>query len=397
LFPVTDRFLNSIRYSHTKMTRVDLYRDQQPLVTSLPLLTASVTDDYTADVRRRCDVTLAGTEDVMDLLPTQAEGEGGLWPIGNEIRIRSGIVYSDGDEELVPMGVFRIANPVIRVGADGDRVVSIKGYDRSRAVSRARFIEPYQIAQSAFDVPLEIKALVKSRIPTMADDEFILMSSDYDPPPRAFLRDNDPWKDAAVEMAKGIGAEVLFDGLGRLVVRPAPDPIADPVTFSYVEGEDCTLLDLDRALDDEQGYNGVVASSQSTDNEEIFEGQFWDTDSTSPTYFDPDYPEKSIYGQMPYFYVSEFIRTDQQAKDAAKGIFGSVTGILESYDFTAICNPAHESGDTIRVIQSLANADDVNLAQVFNFNLTGGTMTVQTRRRAIGGNVTPVGVDQVME
>jgi len=368
------------------MTRVDLYRDNQPLVTDLPLLSANVQDDFTADVRRRCDVTLPGTQDVMDLLPEHPQGEGGLWPVGNEIRIRSGIVFPE-HEELVPMGVFRIANPTITINSQGERVVTIKGYDRSRAVSRNRFIQPYIITQTAFDVPLEIKKLVQDRLATLGDDEFILMSTPYDPPPRTFLRDNDPWKDAAVEMAKGIGAEVFFDGLGRLVVRPAPDPVADPIVFDYVAGEDATFIDLDRSLDDEQGYNGVIASSQSTDNDQVFEGQYWDTNSESPTYFDPSYPEKSVYGAIPFFFVSEFIRSNQQARDAAKGEFNRSTGIIEVIDFSAICNPAHESGDTVKIIEENSNTNDVNMLNVINFNLTDGTMTAQTKRRVAGGSV----------
>jgi len=384
MWPVTLRFLHTLRFNHTKVTRVDLYRDAQPLVTNLPLLAATVDDDFTADVRKRCEVVLPATAEIMEMLPSQASGKGGLWPLGNEIRILSGIQYSDGEEELVPMGVFRISAPQIRTDSSGERTVVIQGYDRSRAVSRNRFIEPYIIPVEALDVPLEIKRLVQNRLPILEDSDFVLTASSFNPPSRTFLRDNDPWKDAAVQMAQGIGAEVLFDGIGRLVVRPAPDPVADPVVFDYIGDSEATILDLTRSLDDEQGYNGVVASSQSTSNSDTYEGQYWDTDPASPTYFDPMYPAQSIYGAVPYFFVSEYISSDQQAKDAAKAIFNRVTGVMETYDFSAICNPAHESGDTVKVQVDDANADDVNILNVIHFDLVEGVMTAQTRRRAIG-------------
>jgi len=354
------------------------------MATSLPLLSATVDDDRSADIRRRCDVVLPGTKEVMDLLPEQPIAEGGLWPTGNELRIRSGIKYDTGEEELVPMGVFRIANPVVSTGSSGERTVSIKGYDRSRAVSRNRFIVPYILPLAALDIPAEIKRLVQNRVPTLSDEEFILMVTDYNPPPRTFTKDNDPWKDCAAEMAKGIGAEVFFDGLGRCVVRGAPDPLADPISFEYIEGEEANYTDLERNLDDEQGYNGVIASSQSSDNDVVVQGQFWDTNPNSPTYFDPQNPVASIYGAVPYFYVSEFIRTQDQADDAARGIFNSVTGIVESIDLSAICNPAHESGDTIKVVSTDANVNDVNLMDAIKFDLVDGTMSAQTRRRAVG-------------
>jgi len=320
----------------------------------------------------------------MDLLPQHPTGTGGLRPTGNEIRIRSGIIYDDGEEETVPMGVFRISNPVVSITSGGERVVSIKGYDRSRAVSRNRFIEPYNIPVTAGSIPQEVKRLILSRIPTLSNEEFILMNSDYNPPPRTFLKDNDPWTQCAQEMVKSIGAEVFFDGLGRLVVQPAPNPLADPITFEYVQGAEATFDQTERNLDDEQGYNGVIASSQSSDNDEVVEGQFWDTNPTSPTYFDPLFPDKSIYGAVPYFYVSEFIRNQQQADDAAQGLFGSVTGIIESIDVDAICNPAHESGDTVKVEVEDVNVDDVNLLDAIKFDLIQGKMGFRTRRRAVG-------------
>jgi hypothetical protein len=82
--------------------------------------------------------------------------------------------------------------------------------------------------------------------------------------------------------------------------------------------------------------------------------------------------------------VSEFIRTQDQADDAARGIFNSVTGIVESIDLSAICNPAHESGDTIKVVSTDANVNDVNLMDAIKFDLVDGTMSAQTRRRAVG-------------
>jgi hypothetical protein len=386
MWPVSDKFLVALRFSHTKVTRVDLYRDNIVLESDLPVVNAKVEEDITADVRRRCNVSLPLTPDILSLLPRSPDQTGGLWPIGNELRIRSGIIYDDGTEELVPMGVYRISKVDMGSSFSGDRTVEIQGYDRSRAVARNRFIRPYQITQEAEDIPTEIKRLLQNRLPILGDEDFSLMSSDYNPPPIAFLRDDIPWKDAAVPLAKSIGAEVLFDGEGRGVVRPFPNPDNDPVSFEYVEGETAIFLDMKRSMDDDQGYNGVIASGQNSQQDvQPPEGEAWDDDPTSPTYFDPAYPERSIYGSVPYFYVSEFLLTDDQCKDAAEGILRDVMGVLETIDLSTICNPAHEVGDIAKLLHTNIQVDDLCVMYTLSFNLgdDDNTLTASTKRRRL--------------
>jgi Domain of unknown function (DUF5047) len=386
MWPVSSKFLSAMRYSHTKVTRVDLYRDNVVLESDLPVNTAKVEEDITADVRRRCSVSLPLNSTVLDLLPRSPDEFGGLWPIGNELRIRSGIIYDDGTEEMVPMGVYRISKVDMGSSSTGDRTVEIQGYDRSRAVARNRFIRSYQISQEAEDVPTEIKKLLQNRLPILGDDDFSLMSSNYNPPPIAFIRDDIPWKDAAVPLAKSIGAEVLFDGEGKGVVRPFPNPDNDPVAFEYIEGETAIFLDMKRSMDDEQGYNGVIASGQNSEqNEAPPEGEAWDDDPTSPTYFDPAYPDRSIYGAVPYFYVSEFLLTDEQCSDAAEGILRDVMGVLETIDLSAICNPAHEAGDIVKLKHEDIQVDDLCILYTLSFNLGNedNTLTAATKRRRI--------------
>lgn len=386
MWPVSERFLKTLRYSHTKITRVDLYHDNQPEVTDLPVLDVVVEDDSTADVRLRCEVSLPATSEMLALLPQNPELRGGLWPLGNELRIRSGIRFEDGTEELVPMGVFRISKPGISSTSQGERTIRIQGYDRSRAVSRSAFVNPYQITLAAMDIPTEIKMLIMSRLPMLTDDDFVLMSSSHIPPPVTFLRDNDPWKDAVVPLAKSIGADVFFNGEGKLVLKPFTNPASDPISFEYIEGTEAIILALDRQLDDEDAYNGVVVVGKSSEEDVAPpRGQAWDTDPLSPTYFDPAYPDLSHYGAVPYFFESEVVVTDEQAKDAASGLLLDVMGVIESIDFTSICNPAQRSGDLIRVKNEDTNVDELASLISLRFGLgqEDWTMSGTTKRRKL--------------
>src|ERR1035437_8497903 len=63
---------------------------------------------------------------------------------GNEIRVYRGFVYSDGTEEFVPMGVFRISKPVVN-DKIGELNVTLNGNDRSAWISRIKWQSPYVI------------------------------------------------------------------------------------------------------------------------------------------------------------------------------------------------------------------------------------------------------------
>lgn len=355
MYGVTPRFLETIRESHTTVAFAELY-NKGTMIASLPIISGSVTDDSEALQRRRATIALPGTREVLNLLPDTHPLQGGLWPLGNEIRILAGLVYADASQELVSMGWFRISKPSID-DTEAGAVVGVDLYDHSRTVSRARFVTPYSIKQGTRYVDA-IRDLIMSRMPTLTEDDFLFDEvPNYTTPQLTFIQDDDPWE-MATNMAGSLGCELLWNGDRKVVLRAEPDPAVTPSAFDYVEGEDATFTGIRRSLDDENTYNGCIVRGESSSNSKPVEGQAWDTNPNSPTYFDPDRPELSEYGPVPFFITSEYVTTTQQAVQAAEANLLQKLGVVENVEFDGVVNFAHEANDVARIRRDRINIDN---------------------------------------
>lgn len=388
MYPVSAKFLKALRKNHTVTNRVEFLRGGE-VVAETSVLGGTVSEDRTAQVRRRCSLSLSGADGAVPLPGVADYLASPLWPIGNEVKVYSGIRFNDGTTEEVPMGVFRIARPRLS-HADGELIVGVDGYDRSRAVSRNRFTSAYWIAGGT-DYGAAIEALIRNRMPSLVDSDFLFMPTDgsdggtpFTTPWIVFLPQDDPWE-KALEMAKACGAELFFDGNGRCVMQPEPDPLFTPSVFDYVAGQTATFATLDRDLDDEEAYNGVIVTGANNDNASLIpRGAAWDTAPTSPTYYDPDYPSQSFYGAVPYFYTSEYITTNAQAVATAKAMLLSVIGIVETVDLGAVSNPAHVGGDVVKITDPRTGIDGNYLLDSLNITLgDAGGMSATTRKRRV--------------
>lgn len=404
MWPVSDRWKQAIRQDHTKVDYVDLYLRSEPVALDIPLLSGQVTDDSQANFRRRCNLTFPGTAEVLALLPQSPGPDVGLWPLGTELHVRSGIRYDDGTEETVPMGLFRVSKPTLVDGPSGFNLV-VDGYDRSRAISRNRFTRPYIVAASVAGgvdeenrMHFAIRKLIKDRLPFMTDDMFIMadyIEGGYGIPAMAFIKDDDPWE-CVQRMAAAMGAEVRFLGNGYAEIREIPKVHNQPVVASFLENEEAILIQMGRSIDDEQAYNGVVVVGENSNNVDPETGvsyppvlgQAWDTDPDSPTYYDPAYPELSTYGAVPYFYSSQYIYNEEQARLAAEGLLQQNSGVMENIEFGGICDPSLESTDVIQLanermgISTLCILDSITFGLGADSNMAGAT---RRRRVIVGG------------
>lgn len=386
MYGVSARFLAAVRAGYTDYCEAEFYLLDELLMT-VPILTGSVNADKTADIRRSCDVSFSqeniaipGVNDYFD---------SPLWPIGNEIRIKAGVQFDDGTRELVPMGMFRVSKPKF-VDTGGEIAINVQGYDRSRAIKRARFTKTYRIANGT-DYSTAIMALVKNRIPTLNDEDFVeWMVTDgsdgndaFDTPEIIYTPDDDPLVELN-NLAKAVGAEFLFDGNGKPVLRPEPDPQYAPSTFDYIKGNNATFDSVSRDMDDEETYNGVIVVGNAVKNVGVARGAAWDINPASPTYFDPTRPDESSYGPVPYFFTSTYIKNNTQALKVANAMLPRVIGVMESVQFDGITNYAHEESDVVQVTDLDIGVNAAYLLESLRFGLGfDGSMSGQTRRRRI--------------
>ena len=145
--PLSARFAAAMSADHAIISRFEIWSPSQtsgPIYTS-PYLGGPSTSDYNSGVivdgtvsfakssnqRGQCQVTIASPDG--SLIPTSNSSL--LTPWGNEIKLFSGVAFSDGTAEFVPMGAYRI-NQVQVTEQRGAPQMVVNGYDRSRNVSR---------------------------------------------------------------------------------------------------------------------------------------------------------------------------------------------------------------------------------------------------------------------
>lgn len=361
--------------------RAEVYRQTEKLM-DVEVLSGSITDDKFAAIRRRCNVNLY--PDFSIIPAVDVRWDRGLWPVGTELRLYQGIRYGmQWRSEEIPLGPYRIGRPALEY--DGTSVsLSVEGYDRSRTVSRARFTDTYVILRGA-DYGIAIHDLIHSRLPWLDyDADFDFMdtadirdatgASTWYTPGIAFDAQDDPWE-KATEMANAIGAELFFrpdvtaPSGAKCVLRPEPLTQYEEPVFRYTDHEDCLIEHVKRDLDDESAYNGVIVVAEDTDLPRPLRAEAWDTNPNSPTYYDPQYPELSVFGAVPFFMTVQYATQQSQVDRAARGNLEKRVGILENVQFTSIANFAHESGDVIQIERPELNVTGRFVLDVFTHSL----------------------------
>lgn len=378
------KFDLEIKGSFTNVVTAELFwrNESQGFI---PIIGGDYTEDRNAEIRRTCSVVLDPT-----VIPAQSfSDDRGLWPTGSEIQLHSGIQFANGQQELIPVGRYRVSKPVITDTGD-ELAFKIDGYDRSRMCMRAGFTGSYQIF-SGTDVARAIRDVLFTQVPWLIDHVTIdFMKTDgsdggipHTTPSMVFLTSDNktPWA-VAQELAASVGAELFFNQKGDLILRP--EPTREEVDWDYSEGEHTNLLSVERSLDDDASYNGVILDSSNTELPQPIHAQVWDRNPLSPTYYDPGNPGDSIYGPYPYYYQSEIITTQMQAVKAAYAMLKKVGGIAENITFSAIPHPAHETGDVVRVKRARVNVDSTFTLDSLKIMLGHeGTMGVTTRTRRL--------------
>lgn len=297
-------------------------------------------------------------------------------PATVQVRFRApgGTVRSD-------YGQYSVDNLEVTESKEGV-TLSAEVSDNSRTVSRARFWRPVLIGA---------RTPYATAFHTLLDD--IL--------PRAEIQvghttartgglgwlEQDDRLAAVNEMATAIGFRFDWnaDGKGNVDIVSDVDISDDPV-WTFIDGGNARIISADRMLTDERSYNGVVAMGEASgsDRPPIRE-EVWDTDPSSPTYFDPNNPAASVYGPVPFFYVSQLITTSRQARDAARARLPKVLGLVEVLKFRCLPHPGIVPGDPIRVERPRIGVSGTFIVSAVDLPWTGkgGAMTVVCRERRV--------------
>ena len=361
----TAAFDTAIQQGHVVHVVADVLENGRAVLSGLPVLGGGVDVDSSADVRRRCKV------DVVDPTGTLTPNDPSdlLSPYGRELRLRRGVLFSDGTSETLTIGTFRISS--VDVGhSSTSRKITVTGFDRARSIGRARLETPYTI-EAGTNYVTAIHRLLSSRMPGLV----LRSGTTTRTTPLIVLEQMaDPWK-AASDMAESLGCELFFDPDGACVLQRITEGAAPGnAVWEYRAGNGATVLSVDNTFDDDPGYNGAVVDGEPPDAPPVH-AVVYDDDPASPTY------AGGSYGKVPIFLRSIFVVTQQQAQDAALGLMLKKRGGSEQVKFTAIPHPAHEAGDLVHVVDGDIGLDGYYVIESFSIPLDLGAMSVTCRKR----------------
>jgi hypothetical protein len=374
------RLLAEIRKSHTVYAYVDVISPTQERV-RLPATGGEVSCDRTAQIRRTCKAVCV--DPLGTLVPSDTSSL--LTPYGTELRPYRGVRYAptpehpEGEIDVLPLGVFRLSKVTIQDKTGGSPDIQLEAYDLSRTVSRDKFTSPYVIAENT-NIVDAIKAILERTFPDLQYDA--ISTTRTTTAPRLYDVGDDPW-DAVTELATSLGCDIYFDVEGWVVIAPPVDIDALPTPdFTYIEGEQCTMIDLSRIFTDEPGYNGIVLTGESPGDElPAVRAVAWDEEPTSATY------HLGPYGEVPQFITDQLIKTQEDADATAAQLLRNLLGFSAQLSITGVVNPSFEAGQVIEVQRARSHVSGLYAVDAFNVPLDAKSTQSLTLRqkRTTGG------------
>ena len=369
--PVSDRFLRTVRGSHRMVAEALVVEPGQtgvqPTGTSIPIVGGDVDLDATRQVRS----TLELTTDGQGMWPGRASDL--LAPYGNELFVRRGIRYGNGETEWVSLGYFRLNTPEQDDAPDGP--IRLSAQDRMAGLIDGRLTAPRAFSATTSYGTL-VQTLVREIYPWATiewDDTTVDQQIG-----RQIIAEEDRWQ-ALDDAITSVGKVWFWDYRGVLVIR-SPLPPSQPV-WEVNAGAGGVLVSLSRRLTREGVYNGVVATGEGADTATPVRAVVFDNNPASPTYW------YGKFGKVPRFFSSPLLVQAQQAQQAATSLLTRHVGLPYAVDFTAVPNPALEPGDPVRV--TYRGRSETHVLDRLSIPLTAvGAMTASTREQTatlIGG------------
>jgi len=310
---------------------------------SIAVLQGSVNLDTTQPIFRTLNMSLIDQWGwLMPESPTSP-----LSAFGNEAWIYSGIEYSNGVQELIPMGKFSITS-VIPTWTGGQTTISVQGSDRGYTVGLQALQNPINF-NAGTTVASATQTLIGSIIPN--GGQLVISPAAYAATLAATTlnQGDNPFTDAAT-MAGNSGLLLHFDVFGNCQLGLAPQLSGQNPSFTFNTGQGGVLLSAQRPMS-QIGPSGPIAnnflmvyegtSTTSTTNPPVV-GQAQDINPASPTYIN------GPYGIVTQFVYTSVAQGQQSANQAAQLLLDLSIGEADGLLLTTTPNPALDSYDVLQ-------------------------------------------------
>lgn len=366
MYPASTKFLSHAKLSSKRISVVDVYEvgTTAPIFSNLPISEGMITMDRTAQHRRAATIT------VPDPFITTQFRLGAVDPRTVEFRISSGIVFPDGSQELVPMGIYRVADISWREETGG--VLSVDLVDRSLLLMRDTHAGV--IAYLTWTVQQLIEQMVEHATPGLGVG--INYSGDLANPhvPGGLVFDQSRLE-AVSKLAEVVGADYFFDSMGDFQVtkKPTVDAGTSPLdaVITIGPGEDGSLVSANRGMRVRDVINYVVVNGATGDDNLPVSGIAFDDNPSSPTWV------SGGMGVSVKIVSNNKLETVDQCTVAAQAILRDSTGMAKSLDLQMIANPALEPGDLV-IVEFLDGIRELHVINSIRFPLGRGQYTIST-------------------
>jgi hypothetical protein len=366
MYASSGAFKTAVKQSHTAIAKAEVWTSDQ-LLQVVNIQAGNVTVNSSMASRRECEIEIVTNRTITNLVPDNDFDV--ITPFGNELRLYRGIKFDNGTEEYVPLGVFVITEVAVQDSNEGV-TLSLTGSDRSLLISRAKWIEPYQVENASLESA--ITALLKSRYPDV-QTAFPTTNVTINQVVLGSENDNDPWKDA-VELCELVGFDLFFNANGVVEMAQFPSLDGSVVVSTFVEGVGTTVTSIDRSISTKETFNGVVYTIEGTDVATPIRVEAWDEDSTSPTY------RFGKFGQVPTFVETSLLSTEDEAVRAAAALLNKYIGAQETISWECIPDPTLDVNDVVYVKAVGAKVDRLVIIDKIDLPLDPqDTMTVDAR------------------
>jgi hypothetical protein len=234
--------------------------------------------------------------------------------------------------------------------AGSGKSIKVHVVDLGQAVKRNVWQMPF-IVPAGTNYADAARLILQNRLPSQ--EEFSIASTErvlQTPLVYGLDQGGDPWQDLR-ELAMAIGFECFFDPRGVFVWQPVPDPRRGEPVFEFNEDLNPIVVEALREFADEQTFNDVVITGQSSGVQNPVSAEAFDNDPASTTYI------LGKWGRKTQRLTFTNVTTVDQAQDVANAFLYNSIGMADTVTITCVPNPALEPGDVIKIKISQVNAD----------------------------------------